>query len=54
MFAEVIGSIVQNAMAANPSAGTEYMGEDGLLHCGVCGEPVQQYVEELKKFLPAG
>lgn len=31
MFAEVIGSIVQNAMAANPSAGTEYMGEDGLL-----------------------
>lgn len=54
MFAEVIGSIVQNAMAANPSAGTEYMGEDGFLHCGVCGEPVQQYVEELKKFLPGG
>ncbi len=54
MFAEVIGSIAQNAMAANPNAGKEYMGEDGFLHCGVCGEPVQQYVEELKNFLPGG
>lgn len=41
-------------MAANPNAGKEYMGEDGLLHCGVCGEPVQQVVEELKNFLPGG
>lgn len=54
MFAEVIGSMVQNAMASNPNAGKEYMGDDGLLHCGVCGEPVQQVVEELKKFLPGG
>lgn len=41
-------------MAANPNAGQEYMGEDGLLYCGVCREPVQQVVEELKNFLPGG
>ena len=54
MFAEAIGNIAKNAMAANPSAGKEYMGEDGLLYCGVCHEPVQQVVEELKRFLPGG
>lgn len=54
MFNEVIEEIARNAIAANPNAGTEYMGEDGLLHCGVCHEPVQQYVEEMKKFLNNG
>lgn len=54
MFSEAIRRIAENAMAANPNAGKEYMGEDGLLHCGVCGEPVQQVVEELKNFLPGG
>lgn len=54
MFTEAIGNMVRNAMAANPNAGEEYTGDDGLLHCGVCGEPVQQVVEELIKFLPGG
>ena len=54
MFNEVIEGIARNAMAANPNAGKEYMGEDGLLHCGVCHEPVQQYVEEMKRFLNNG
>lgn len=54
MFNDVIEGMVRNAVSANPNAVTEYMGEDGLLHCGVCHEPVQQVVEELKKFLPGG
>ena len=54
MFTEAIHELVENAIAANPNAGKEYPGEDGLLHCGVCGEPIQQVVEELKNFLPGG
>lgn len=54
MFADVIGSLARNAMAANPSAGKEYMGKDGMLYCGICHEPVQQVIEELKNFLPGG
>lgn len=54
MFAQAIQGLAMHAMAANPNAGKEYIGEDGLLHCGVCGEPVQQVVEELKNFLPGG
>ena len=54
MFAETIGNIAMNAIQANPNLGKEYTGKDGLLYCGVCREPVQQYVEELKNFLPGG
>ena len=54
MYNEVIDSIARNEMSNNPAPGKEYIGEEGFLHCGICGEPVQQYVEEMKNFLNGG
>lgn len=45
LYNEVIDSIARNEMSNNPAPGKEYIGEEGFLHCGICGEPVQQYVE---------
>ena len=50
MYNEVIDSIARNEMSNNPAPGKEYIGEEGFLHCGICGEPVQQYVEEMPFF----
>lgn len=41
MYNEVIDSIARNEMSNNPAPGKEYIGEEGFLHCGICGEPVQ-------------
>lgn len=54
LYNEVIDSIARNEMSNNPAPGKEYIGEEGFLHCGICGEPVQQYVEEMKNFLNGG
>lgn len=54
MYNEVIDSIARNEMSNNPAPGKEYIGEEGFLHCGICGEPVQQYVEEMRNFLNGG
>jgi DNA replication protein DnaC len=54
MFEEAIQGLVKAAIAANPNADKMFMGEDGLLRCGVCGEPVQQRLEAAKRFLEGG
>ena len=38
LYNEVIDSIARNEMSNNPASGKEYIGEDGFLHCGICGE----------------
>ena len=38
---EVVSGVVMNADKNAPSAGSEYMGGDGLLHCALCDDPVQ-------------
>ena len=36
---DVIGGIAERAKINNPTMPEDYIGEDGLLHCGKCGEP---------------
>ena len=36
---DVIGGIAERAKRNNPAVSGDYIGEDGLLHCGKCGEP---------------
>lgn len=45
MFSELVQRLVQKAIDNNPAPEKIYKGEDGLLHCGICGEPFQQRVE---------
>lgn len=54
MFTEIIQKLSQKAQAANPMPDKEYMGEDGLIHCAVCHEPVQQRIEDCKLIFPDG
>ena len=35
---EVIGSIAERAKQNNPAMPEDYIGSDGFLHCGKCGE----------------
>lgn len=51
--ANAVRQLAQRAQEANPSAGREYMGADGLLYCGVCHEPVQQRIRQ-NIFFPNG
>lgn len=51
--ANAVKQLARRAQAANPSAGHEYMGGDGLLYCSVCGEPVQQRIRQ-NIFFPDG
>ena len=39
LTADVIGSIAERAKRNNPAVSGDYIGSDGLLHCGKCGEP---------------
>ena len=39
--------IIDNINANIPTPDSEYLWEDGLLHCGVCNEPVQKEIEVL-------
>lgn len=51
--ANAVRQIARRAQEANPSAGHEYMGDNGLLYCGVCREPVQQRIRQ-NIFFPNG
>lgn len=50
---DAVKQLARRAQAANPSAGHEYMGGDGLMYCSVCGEPVQQRIRQ-NIFFPDG
>jgi DNA replication protein DnaC len=40
-ISDVVASIISNANAKAPSPRSEYLADDGLLHCAECGEAVQ-------------
>lgn len=35
----ILDPVIENARKANPAKPEDFVGEDGYLHCGVCGEP---------------
>lgn len=45
MFTELVQRLVKKAIENNPAPEKIYKGGDGLLHCGICGEPIQQIIE---------
>ncbi len=46
---EAIDKLTDSISANVPACESEYMGEDGLLHCSVCGKAVQTEIEFLGK-----
>lgn len=52
-IASAVKQLAQRAYDANPNAGQEYIGNDGLMCCGICHEPVQQRIRE-NIFFPNG
>lgn len=46
MTDEVMDKLAERALANNPPAPGDYRGEDGLLRCGVCGDPKETIIAE--------
>lgn len=46
MEMNAITQIVRNAMDASTHNENDYIGDDGLLHCGTCHEPKQHLVHD--------
>lgn len=42
---DLVASIIRNADARAPAPQSEYLADDGLLHCAECDEPVQCRIE---------
>ena len=48
----LIATLAKNAIKANPPAPTDYIDEEGLRRCTVCGERKQRYIDGLDNPVP--
>ena len=49
---DMLAQVALNAFKANPPAPTDYIDEEGVLRCSVCGEKKQRWVDEIGAMVP--